>query len=288
MSKENIKFAFFGTPDRAAKTLEIMKANGMIPSLVITTPDKPQGRNLELHTSPVKKWAISNNIPLEEPEKISSSEFEQRIRSEDWDLFVIVGYGKILPKWLLELPKHKSINVHYSLLPLYRGATPVETQILEGADQVGVTIMLIDEKMDHGPILNTAQMPMPEPLPSNPELVDILTKLGGELLVRTIPAWANGSIEPKEQDHGSATYTHKFSKEDGLISLSDDALTNFRKIKAFKPWPRTYFLFNKNGTEKKIIITEAEYKDRELVIKRVIPEGKKEMNWHDFLRGNSD
>jgi methionyl-tRNA formyltransferase len=286
MSKTDIKFAFFGTPERAAKTLEIMKENGLIPTLVVTVPDKPQGRNLGVHKSPVKKWALSNKIALEEPEKVSSPEFEKTIKKEEWDLFVIVGYGKILPKWLLELPKHQSINVHYSLLPLYRGATPVETQILEGAETTGVSIMLIDEEMDHGPILNTAEIPMPDPLPSNPELVETLTKLGGELLVQTIPLWVSGAIEPKEQSHGNATYTHKFSKEDGFISLSDNSLENFRKIQAFKPWPRAYFMFKKNGVEKKIIITEAEYKNGELLIKKIIPEGKKEMNWQDFLRGN--
>jgi methionyl-tRNA formyltransferase len=287
MIKENIKFVFFGTPERAAKTLEIMKGHGLVPSLIVTVPDKPQGRKMEIHNSPVKRWALNNNIPLEEPEKISSPEFEKTIKGSEWDLFVIVGYGKILPKWLLELPKHKSINVHYSLLPKYRGATPVETQILEGDKTTGVSIMLIDEEMDHGPILNTAEIPMPEPMPSNPELVETLTNLGGELLVETIPLWIKGELKAQEQDHSQATYTHKFSKEDGLISLSDNSLENFRKMQAFKPWPRTYFFFNKNGTEIKVIITEAEYKNGELIIKKVIPEGKKEMNWQDFLRGNS-
>jgi methionyl-tRNA formyltransferase len=287
MSKENIKFAFFGTPERAARTLEIMKEHGLVPSLIVTTPDKPQGRNFEIVRSPVKKWALSNNIQLEEPEKISSPDFEKVLKNEEWDLFVIVGYGKILPKWLLEIPKHKSINVHYSLLPLYRGATPVETQILEGAEKVGVTIMLIDEEMDHGPILATDEITMPDPLPSNPELVETLTILGANLLVKTINEWMEGNITPELQDHTAATYTRKFTKEDGLIFLEENPLLNFRKIKAFKPWPRAYLNFEKNGTKKKVIITEAEYKNGELIIKRVIPEGKKEMDWQDFLRGNN-
>lgn len=296
-NKSDIKWVFFGTPERAVTVLDILKDHDLVPDLIVTRPDSPKGRGQKVSESEVKRWAKANSVPTLEPEKLDE-EFKEKLLSENWDLFVVVAYGKILPKWLIDLPKHGSLNVHFSLLPLYRGATPTETQILEGAEETGVTIMLIDEEMDHGPIIAQEMVPMPSPLPTNEELVGLLSNIGGKLLAQTIPQWTLGNIEPQEQEHEYATYTRKFEKNEAEIDLSGNPIENFRKIQAFSTWPRAYFFADRNGKKNRVVITQAHLEhpresaldprksanERKLVIDKVIPEGKKEMRWADFKR----
>ncbi len=270
-----MKLVFFGTDDFSVNILEKLHEYDLAPFLVITMPDRKAGRGLELQSPDVKVWAEKNNIEVWQPESLDA-DFLSKYSEYSPDIAVVASYGKIMPKEVLYVPKHKTLNVHPSLLPKWRGASPIEAQILNDEEFAGVTIMLMDEKMDHGPILEQEVVDTPYwPMRAN-ELRTLLAESGGELLCRTITEWVEGALEPQEQDHEQATFCTKIKKEDAEINLSDDAYKNLLKIRAYSEWPRAYF-FDENN--KRIIITEAEMKDGELVIKKVIPEGKKEQEY---------
>ncbi|MEX0935203.1 MAG: methionyl-tRNA formyltransferase [Candidatus Paceibacterota bacterium] len=280
---DNPRFVFFGTPDMGVYVLEELEKRGFLPSLVVTAPDRPQGRGMVLQAPPVKEWAQSHNIPVFQPERLDTSAVEKLEEMRPWDLFVVAAYGKIIPQPVIDIPRRGILNVHPSLLPRFRGASPIQSQILEDEQDVGVTIMLIDEKLDHGPIVAQSRVEIPEWPPKASELEEILAREGGKILAESIPGWLPGAIEAQKQDHEKATLTKKISKEDGEIDLSDDPYTNYLKIQAFDVWPRTYFF---HGEEKmRVIITEAEYTDGKLEIKKVIPAGKAEMTYDEFIRG---
>ena len=257
-----------------------------MPDLIVTGPDKPRGRGLKLSETEVKKWAIENSVPVLQPENLEDESFKKEIAKE-WDMFVVVSYGKIMPKWLLDIPKYGSINVHFSLLPKYRGATPVESAILAGEPETGISIIIMDEKVDHGPVIAMEKISIAKPLPTSFELVEKLSVIGGRLLAKTIPQFFHGQISPKEQEHGKATYSRKISKMDALINLEDDPLINWRKIQAYHESPRPFFFTQKKGKKTRVIIRSAECKDGKLEILKVIPEGKKEISYKDFLRSQS-
>jgi methionyl-tRNA formyltransferase len=272
-----IKFAFFGTSDFSVVILEILKKGGFIPSLIITTPDKPQGRNLVMTPSPVKIWAEKNDIRTLSPEKLDSA-FINELNKEKWDVFVTASYGKIIPLEILNIPKRKSLNVHPSLLPEFRGPSPIQSMILENKKETGVSIMLMDEEMDHGPIVAQAKIKISE-WPNYGVLEKELAELSGNLLVETLPKWVNREIESVPQNHSKATYTKMIEKEDGLIDIEDgNDYLNFRKIMAYERWPRAYFI--KNG--KRIVINDAKFEDEKLEILLVTPEGKKTMSYRVF------
>jgi len=284
------KIAFWGTSRISVIVLDEMAREGILPSLIITAPPRQKGRGLEMAPSEVKVWADAHKIPTLEPEEIKSEEFLRQLSEVSCDLFVIVSYGKIVPRTILDLPKHGTLNVHPSLLPKLRGASPIVSAILEDVPvnephEAGVTIMQIDEQVDHGPIVAQERIPIPNWPPKGSILEGTLGTLGAKLLVRTIPLWISGSIVPKEQDHNKATFTKKITKESGLISLTDNPADTYRKIQAFDVWPRVYFMTERNGREIRVVITEAHITDNKLVLDRVIPEGKKEMAYEDFLKG---
>src|SRR3989344_1351907 len=200
-SKPN--FIFFGTPDVASETLEILKQNEFIPSLIVTSPDARAGRKMLLTPPAVKIWAEENKIPYIQPEKLNTEEFKNT-----FDLFIVVAYGKIIPENILNMPKLGSLNIHYSLLPKYRGASPVESVILNGDTETGVTIQKMEYKMDAGDII------------------------------------AQEKIKPIPQNGSLASVCKKIKKEDGLIDLNDDAVKNYNKFRAYAHWPRTFFFQN--------------------------------------------
>ena len=228
---------------------------------------------MELTPSPVKQLAEKNNI---------KTTTDYSLLATDYSLFIVADFGRIIPKEILEMPKHGMINVHPSLLPKFRGSSPIQSFILSGEEETGVTIIKIDEEVDHGPVVAQQQLRVKNLY--HKELEEQLAKLGGEMLIKIIPDWVVGKIKPREQNHSQATFTKKINKEDGLINLDEPAEVIARKVRAFTPWPGAYFFAN----GKRIIITEAEEKDGELVIKRVKPEGKNEMPYEDFLRGNRE
>ncbi|MEI8269875.1 MAG: methionyl-tRNA formyltransferase [bacterium] len=295
MNKNNLKFIFFGTPDVASNTLEILKGNGYIPSLIVTAPDRPQGRKMLITPPPVKVWAIENNIPYIQPEVLGGLEVVFKsiaqgdgpsiaIRQQadmcgfknnfQPDLFLVVAYGKIMPEELLNLPKFGSLNIHYSLLPKYRGASPVESAILNGDIETGISIQKMIYKMDAGPIVAQEIVKiLPDEKAS--ELRTRLIKIGGELLVKTLPDFIEGKTNLIPQDETKATHCKKIKKEDGQIDLNDDPIKNYNKFRAYATWPRTFF-FKEN---KRIIITDAKLENGEFKILKIIPEGGKEMEY---------
>src|SRR3989338_208789 len=276
---QKLNFAFFGTPEVASETLEILKENRFLPSLIITAPDARAGRGMKLQESPAAIFAKENNIECLKLETFAG--LEEKLEEAKHDLFIVVAYGKIMPENILNLPKLGSINVHYSLLPKYRGAAPVESAILNGETKTGVSIQKMVYKLDAGAILAQEKIKI-EPDERAEELRTRLIKLGGELLVKLLntssafgPSPQGGGWEGVEQDESQATYSKKIKKEDGLVDLNDDPVKNHNKFRAYAEWPRIYFF--RDG--KRIIITDAELKDGKFVIKKVIPESGKEVDW---------
>lgn len=231
--------------------------------------------------------------------------------SSEVDLIVVGFYGKIIPKKILEIPKYGALNIHPSLLPKYRGPSPVQGTILNGETKTGVTIICMDEKVDHGPIIATENFEIGDKRFTTPELTKKLWELGGDLLVKTIPHWVEGSIKPIPQDHSQATYTKRFSKVDGKIDWGKSAKDIERQIRAFDPWPGTFTLF-KDKTLKILKASVLSQKLREpkfslgtvfltddkklaiqcgedaLLIEEVQLEGKKSMSAREFLLGHKD
>ncbi len=263
MSMKN-NLVFFGTDDFSVTVLDELKKAGVVPTLIVTVPDKPKGRGLALTSPPVKLWAQRNHIPVS---------FDYSQLTTIYQLFVVASYGRIIPKAILDIPEKGALNLHPSLLPKYRGATPIESQILADENEVGVTVILMDEKVDHGAILAQRKIAG--------KSRKFFAEEGGKLLAETIPKWLAGEIKPKPQDETKATYTKKLTKKDGEINLTGDPHKDFLKIQAFEGSIGSYFFNNK----KRIIIKSADYENNTLTITRVVPEGRKEMNYDEFLRG---
>jgi methionyl-tRNA formyltransferase len=291
-NKEKINIAFFGTSEFAVGILQQLKTSEEIsggptsrylPNLIITTPDKPAGRKLKLTPPPVKVWADENNIPTLQPEKLDD-DFINKLKSDDWDLFVVAAYGKIIPQSILDLPKHQTINVHPSLLPKLRGATPIHSAILGDEKETGVSIILLDKQMDHGPIIIQEKFILWKSsiseLPTETELEKTLSQLGGKLLGNTIPKWINNEIKTIEQNHNEATFCNKLKSDDGLIDLNDEAELNFKKIQAFNTWPKAHFFQDR----KRVIIKKAHLSQGELIIDKVLVEGGQEINYSDLTK----
>lgn len=282
----DLNIVFWGTSSFSVGVLEALRERGVLPSLVVTAPDKPKGRKLLLTPPPVKIWAQENNVPLLQPEVLDDV-FSSKLTSAGYQLFLVASYGKILPRHILDIPKRGTLNVHPSLLPKLRGASPIQATILRD-EKPGVTIMLVDEHMDHGPIVAQRESHAAPWPPKAGDLEIILAREGGELLAEVLPRWVAGAIEPREQDHAAATYTKKFTSEDGLIELAGDPFENLKKIRAFDAWPRTHFFAERSGKKIRVIVIDAEITDGALVIQKVVPEGKKEMSYEDFLRGREN
>ena len=277
--KNNIRFAFFGTSHLAVYVLEALRSAGLVPQLVITIPEKPKGRGLEAKESAADSWAKEQNIPVAH----DWEKFEQ----ESWHLAVVADYGKILPERLLAVPKHGFLNVHPSLLPRLRGPSPVRTAILRDEKKTGVTVMLVDSKMDHGPIIAQKQIELADWPPSNSELEKILMEAGGKLLAQILPLWIEGEVEAREQNHDLATFTEKFEKEDGLLDLEADAYQNLLKICALENWPGTYAFFERADKKVRVQVLVAHIEGTKLIIDSVRPEGKREMRYEEFLRSGA-
>jgi methionyl-tRNA formyltransferase len=287
-----IKFIFFGGEPLAVPILNQLKEANLLPEIIVCNPDRPIGRDQVITKPPAKVWAEAEGIEVFQPTSYKDESISEFFKQKDWEVFVVVAYNFILPKWLLDIPKHGVINVHPSLLPRLRGSSPIRTAILKNLpDEVGVTIMLLDEAMDHGPTLDQEQLTLTKknwPM-SGPTLDKKLANLGGKLLAQTLPEWVNGEISPQEQDHELATYCGKLQKSDSELKINPlklpggmEALKAWHAINAFAGIGDTYFIYN----DKRVKITAAELSDSgSLRIIKVIPEGKREINFEDYLRG---
>lgn len=295
MLDKNLNFAFFGTSEFAVNILEKLIENDYIPSLVITTPDKPKGRNMIVTPPPVKVSTLKHNLKTIQPEKLNA--ICHKLSAIRPAFFIVASYGKIIPKSVLEIPKFGALNVHPSLLPKFRGPSPIQSFILSGEGKTGVTIMLMDEEVDHGPILAQRELEIQNKseILNSKQLEEKLAELGGQMLINVIPKWVNDEIKPQEQGHNQSTFTKKIEKENGLINLEkDNPEIIYRKFLAFQPWPGVYFFTKKKGKEIRVIITDMELLDgppssktsasqSKLKINKVKPEGKNEMTFVDFL-----
>lgn len=283
LNKE-VRFVFFGTPEFASITLDELESAGFLPSLIVSAPDKPKGRKLLLTPSEVKAWGEKRGIPVITPASLKDAEIAERLRQESAQLFIVAAYGKLIPKSIIEIPEFGTINVHPSLLPKFRGSSPIESAILSDEKVTGVTIMVVDEEMDHGPVIAQRERIINNWPPKASELTVDLAHFGGRLLAEIIPEWLNG-LSAFPQDHTRATFTQKITKEDGLINFEQDPLLNYKKIRAFDDWPGAYYFTERNGKKIRVRITDAHYENGKLTLLRVIPEGKNEMSYEDFIRG---
>lgn len=286
IENRKIKIGFFGTPQYAVTTLEKLKESGFEISFVLTMPDKPVGRKMIITPPPAKIWAQENNIKIYQPEKLRDDTLIKDLSNHNCDVFVVIAYGKIIPDQILNIPKAKSLNIHASLLPKLRGSCPIETAILNDEKNTGVSIIRMDSEMDHGPILAQKEV-IVEPWPPIAEkLGDEIVKAGADLLISILPDWVqnigNGKIKEIPQKHDEATFTKKIEKEDGLIDFKDNPYKNFLKIQAYHGWPSAFFFIEKENKKIRIKITKASYKDGNLIIEKVIPEGKTEISYKDL------
>lgn len=286
--QEKPRFVYFGGEPLGVPVLDELEQAGLLPALVVCNPDRPVGRKQELTPPPVKKWAEERNIEVYQPDSYKNNAAQAKLTGQVWDLFVVVAYNSILPQWVLDIPQHGVLNVHPSLLPSLRGASPIRSTIMnDQRDALGVTVMLMDEKMDHGPILDQLMLPVSDenwPV-SGPELDQALAQAGGSLLAATIPEWLAGSIEPQEQQHEAATYCGKLTKADSELVIDPhnlpvgtDAWNIWLKINAFKGIGDTFFMHN----GRRVKVSGAEYADSRLNLTTVIPEGKSPMDFAQY------
>ncbi len=280
-------FVFFGTDEFAVVVLNTLAPVGVRPELIITVPDKPQGKFLQLAPPPAKVWAEKNKVVYIQPDSFKTIPY--KLQANSYKLFLVASYGKLIPPSIFNLPKYGTLNIHPSLLPTYRGPTPVQTAILEGAEKTGVTLMLLDAELDHGPILKAQSVKLKTQ--NFIEFRDQLAKIGAQLFFEVAPKWVAGEIKAILQDHPQATFTKKIKKADGEINfpqgdtLGDKGVALYRKFLAYQAWPGIYFFTERNGQRVRVIITAAHLADSQLIIDRVKPEGKKDMAYLDFQRG---
>jgi methionyl-tRNA formyltransferase len=272
---KKIKIGFFGTPDYAVMTLEALKEADFTISFIVTQPDRPQGRKMLVTAPPAKVWGETHGIPVLQPESLKDEKIVYDLKKYNCDVFIVIAYGKIIPESILNIPSHKSLNIHGSLLPKLRGSCPIETAILEDIKVTGATIIRMDKEMDHGPIVAMKEVIVTPWPPQADVLGEEIVKAGSELLVSILPKWIAGEIKEVEQDHSQATITKMIKKEDGLIDLSDDPYKNYLKIQAYHGWPSAFYF--KDG--KRIKITQASFNDGKLKIEKIIPEGEKETSY---------
>ena len=276
-----MKWIFFGTDSFAVTILQELQAKGFVPTIVVCAPDLPLRRNKGFQAPATKVWADANKIETMQPSELDE-DFISALQEEVWDLFIVASYGKIISHKILNIPNKGTINVHPSLLPKYRGASPIETAIIDDCKNTGVTIMEMDAKMDHGPIIFSIPYTFKK-WPTSIAARQILASIGGTELARIIPQWMKGKIKSVDQDHSHATFTRKFSKDDAEINLENDGYDNFRKFQAFHSWNDVFFFVNTKKTRLRVIIKEAQFLNDKFIVEKVIPEGRKEMTYQQLL-----
>ncbi len=253
---------FFGTPEIALPTLHSLAESEEIEVVaVVTQPDKPAGRHLEMTQSAVKVLAEKSGIPVLQPESLrDNEEFTDLIRELKPDAFVIISYGQIIPKKILNIPKHGALNIHVSLLPKYRGASPIQQALLNGESATGITIIKINEKMDAGDILFVKKLPISDEDTAE-SLGQKLGVMGGEFITPVLLDYIDGHLRPIPQNHAQATFCSKIEKDDGRIRWTEQTAQEiFNQIRAFTPWPSCFTSWD----GKRLKIIEAKYRDEKI------------------------
>lgn len=236
-----LKLVFCGTPSFAVPSLEALHAAGHEIALVVSQPDRPVGRHQELHAPPVKQTALAAGLTVTQPEKIrNNAEFRAQLEAIQPDAIVVVAYGRIIPPWMLGLPRLGCINLHASLLPKYRGAAPIQWSVASGDTITGNTTMLLEEGLDTGPILLQQTVPI-APEQTAADLFEVLAREGSPLLVKTLAGLAEGSIVAQPQDHSQATLAPLLDREDGRMDFSSRTATDLlNRWRGFQPWPGAF------------------------------------------------
>ena len=234
---------FCGTPEFAVPVLQRLVTANFQVRLVVTRPDRASGRGLELTASPVKQAARELGLPVLQPDKIKNNEeFRAELERIAPDAIIVVGYGRIIPQWMIDLPRYGNLNLHGSLLPKYRGAAPIQWAIARGESVTGVTTIRIDAGLDTGDILLQAEETI-RPEDTALTLGPRLAETGAELMIRTLAGLVNGTITPQPQDHAKATLAPILTKEDGLIDFSRTAVETWNRLRGFQPWPGAFTRF---------------------------------------------
>jgi len=239
----SLNLVFCGTPRFAVPTLERLVAEGFSVRLVVTQPDRPKGRGLELVASPVKECGQRLGLPVTQPERIKGNdEFRAQLATLKPEAIIVVGYGRMIPHWMLDLPRLGNINLHASLLPKYRGAAPIQWAIAQGETVTGVTTMRLNAGLDTGDILLQKEIPI-APEDTAETLAPQLAAIGAELMIETLHGLEAGSIQPKAQDNSRASLAPILKKEDGLVDFSRPAEEIRNRMRGFQPWPGAYTKF---------------------------------------------
>lgn len=299
-----MRLVFMGTPDAALPTLARLLQDGHEIAAVWTQPDKPAGRGDKLHSSPVKDFALEHRLPVQQPGKIKTDEARALFASHDAEVAIVVAYGRILPPEYLRAPRRGCINVHFSLLPLYRGAAPANWAIVNGETKTGVTTMFIEQELDSGPILLQRETAIGE-AETTPELMQRLAFIGADLLAATLEQL--DVLTPRPQHDRDATFAPVLQKADGAVDWSNPAATIARCVRGFQPWPNAYTKCD----SRRLIIWKAEVAEiatrgvrpgdvtfvhgddlvvecgdqTALRITEVQPEARRRMSVRDFLNG---
>lgn len=248
---DEMRIVFMGTPGFAVLPLEQLVLNGYQVAAVYTQPDKPTGRGRTLAAPPVRDMALSLKLPVEQPASLKDEEAVERLAEYHPDVIVVAAFGQILPQRVLDIPRYGCLNVHPSLLPRFRGSSPVAGAILAGDEYIGVTIMLLDRGMDTGPILTRAQVPVLLQ-DTTGSLTERLSFIGARLLIDALLRWTRGEITPRPQSEVGVTYSKPVSKEDGRIDWKLPSVEIGRRVRAFNPWPGCYTRWQ--GKQLKIVV----------------------------------
>lgn len=299
-----MKIVFMGTPDFAASALDALIQAGHEITLVVTQPDKPKGRSKELMPSPVKVCALKYNLPIFQPVRIKRPEAIEELKKYEADIFVVAAFGQILSQEILDMPRFGSVNIHASLLPKYRGASPIQSVIIDGEEKTGVTIIQMDAGIDTGDMLYKKEVVI-EDTDNFETLHDKLAAVGAEAIVEALPLLEAGKLIPEKQNDGESSHVTMITKEMGKLDFTKDAVVLDRLIRGMNPWPSAFTFYN----GKQLKVWEAHVEDATvsagcgevaevtkneikvvtgmglLCITSLQLEGKKRMSTHDFLLG---
>ena len=300
---QSFNLVFCGTPRFAVPSLEKLVEAGFRIQLVVTQPDKPRGRGMELTPSPVKQRALELGLQVAQPDKIKNNEeFRSQLSTLKPDAIIVVGYGRLIPQWMIDLPPMGNINLHASLLPKYRGAAPIQWAIACGETVTGVTTMKIDSGLDSGDILLQKEIPV-EAKDTAETLAPRMANIGAELVRETLPGLRAGTVHPTPQDNTKASLAPILKKEDGEIDFHRSAQEICNRLRGFQPWPGAYTNFRGKNLQVwdakplQRVLSEAEFaveadrlivgcgKGTALELLEVQPEGKKRMATRDFVHG---
>lgn len=300
---QSLNLVFCGTPQFAVPTLGKLVEAGFQVQLVVTQPDKPRGRGMELAPSPVKQRALELSLPVAQPDKIKNNEeFRSQLSILNPEAIIVVGYGRLIPQWMIDLPPLGNINLHASLLPKYRGAAPIQWAIAGGETVTGVTTMKIDSGLDTGDILLQKEI-LIEPRDTAETLAPRLATIGAELVRETLHGLRGGTVHPTPQNNNEASLAPILTKEDGEIDFHRSAEEICNRLRGFQPWPGAYTHFRGKNFQVwdakplQRVLSEAEFamesdrlivgcgKGTALELLEVQPEGKKRMAVRDFIHG---